>query len=590
MDRFQQRAKASQILPKKKEKIFLAKRKSEIEPTQTFGKNYVTKKSCTINDHEMRSEGLLLDKKEDEYHVRNIKLRARIRLKDGRPEPFDTIVRNFSLALDFGMDPEPPFKICLGLSYAKLEDVAHDVTAFHKSSGTTNNFAQEFWKNMIIVLHNELELAKATEDKERIKERGLSTHVVCAKAKQIHAHLEEDVSLILQDKTTQDYSEIENEISNQLERGSLQDPDYWLAILEKIGIHRARARLTEIHDELFCRFLEKRHEEGINAEENPMIVKTEKQTVTKWPVNETIDAKDYICTSYNKNYSTHTVGETATIERLAKVSPDHNFSDGEVMDPEQDLQELTLLRSQLANQSGYTFRSATKSGATPLTGDIAYRAMLADPQSLTKSHSTFRTSTVEEFCKAPFKNNETSRTQVEPLEIGDETYIPVQYKEMRKCYATGNKSCVKMEDEELNNMNEAQHQAQIYWWHDKYRPRKPKYFNRVHTGYEWNKYNQTHYDSDNPPPKVVMGYKFNIFYPDLIDKTKAPEYYIEKDPDSKDGSTCIIRFHAGAPYEDIAFKLVNKNWDTAPKKGFRCMFERCVLHLYFNFMRLRYRR
>ena len=58
----------------------------------------------------------------------------------------------------------------------------------------------------------------------------------------------------------------------------------------------------------------------------------------------------------------------------------------------------------------------------------------------------------------------------------------------------------------------------MYWWHEKYRPRKPKYFNRVHTGYEWNKYNQTHYDHDNPPPKVVQGYKFNIFYPDLIDK------------------------------------------------------------------------
>jgi len=91
--------------------------------------------------------------------------------------------------------------------------------------------------------------------------------------------------------------------------------------------------------------------------------------------------------------------------------------------------------------------------------------------------------------------------------------------------------------------------SQVYWWHDKYRPRKPKYFNRVHTGYEWNKYNQTHYDHDNPPPKIVQGYKFNIFYPDLVDKTKAPTYFIEKDGDSTE--TCIIRFHAGPPYEDI---------------------------------------
>lgn len=70
--------------------------------------------------------------------------------------------------------------------------------------------------------------------------------------------------------------------------------------------------------------------------------------------------------------------------------------------------------------------------------------------------------------------------------------------------------------------------AQVYWWNEKYRPRKPKYFNRVHTGYEWNKYNQTHYDHDNPPPKVVQGYKFNIFYPDLIDKAEAPTYTLDK--------------------------------------------------------------
>ena len=45
---------------------------------------------------------------------------------------------------------------------------------------------------------------------------------------------------------------------------------------------------------------------------------------------------------------------------------------------------------------------------------------------------------------------------------------------------------------------------QSYEWSDKYRPRKPRYFNRVHTGFEWNKYNQTHYDFDNPPPKIVQ--------------------------------------------------------------------------------------
>merc|ERR1712037_832006 len=104
---------------------------------------------------------------------------------------------------------------------------------------------------------------------------------------------------------------------------------------------------------------------------------------------------------------------------------------------------------------------------------------------------------------------------------------------------------------------------QTYEWSDKYRPRKPRYFNRVHTGYEWNKYNQTHYDQDNPPPKVIQGYKFNIFYPDLIDKNVSPTFYIER----IDEDTATIRFHAGPPYEDVAFRIVNRDWESSHRKG-----------------------
>lgn len=50
------------------------------------------------------------------------------------------------------------------------------------------------------------------------------------------------------------------------------------------------------------------------------------------------------------------------------------------------------------------------------------------------------------------------------------------------------------EEEEPFNMEEAIARPTSYNWDDKYRPRKPRYFNRVHTGYEWNKYNQTHYE------------------------------------------------------------------------------------------------
>jgi hypothetical protein len=86
---------------------------------------------------------------------------------------------------------------------------------------------------------------------------------------------------------------------------------------------------------------------------------------------------------------------------------------------------------------------------------------------------------------------------------------------------------------------------------------------------------------------MVQGYKYNIFYPDLVDKSKIPVYTIEKDGDS-DG-TCIIKFHAGLPYEDVAFRIVNREWEYSHKKGYMCAFQHGTLQLYFNFKRYRYR-
>lgn len=133
-------------------------------------------------------------------------------------------------------------------------------------------------------------------------------------------------------------------------------------------------------------------------------------------------------------------------------------------------------------------------------------------------------------------------------------------------------------EEEVSTLSKPQ-------WANKHRPRKPRYFNRVQMGYEWNKYNQTHYDHDNPPPKVVQGYKFNIFYPDLIDKSKAPTYRIERENGRKRGQsfapageedTCLIRFISGPPYEDLAFRIVDKEWDYSAKRerGFRSSFDK----------------
>ena len=157
------------------------------------------------------------------------------------------------------------------------------------------------------------------------------------------------------------------------------------------------------------------------------------------------------------------------------------------------------------------------------------------------------------------------------------------------------------EDEEVFAGEEQVETKSAHLWNGKYRPRKPRYFNRVQMGYEWNKYNQTHYDHDNPPPKVVQGYKFHVFYPDLIDPTKAPTYKISREGGRKKGETlapageedtCIIRFMSGPPYEDIAFRIVDRDWDYSAKheRGFKSTFEKGILTLHFSFKKVYYRK
>jgi hypothetical protein len=51
-----------------------------------------------------------------------------------------------------------------------------------------------------------------------------------------------------------------------------------------------------------------------------------------------------------------------------------------------------------------------------------------------------------------------------------------------------------------------------------------------------------------------------------------------------------IRFSAGAPYEDIGFKIINKEWEHSRRFGFKSTFERGVLRLWFQYKRYKYRR
>ena len=86
---------------------------------------------------------------------------------------------------------------------------------------------------------------------------------------------------------------------------------------------------------------------------------------------------------------------------------------------------------------------------------------------------------------------------------------------------------------------------------------------------------------------ALIGYKFNIFYPDLIDKSSTPNYSIIKEEGNDE--TVIIKFVAGPPYEEAAFRIVNKEWEYGHKRGFRSSFVKGILKLHFRFKKIIFR-
>ena len=162
-------------------------------------------------------------------------------------------------------------------------------------------------------------------------------------------------------------------------------------------------------------------------------------------------------------------------------------------------------------------------------------------------------------------------------------------------------------------------------------------------GYDWNQYNKKHYDTDNPPPKTVQGYKFNVrslslrnewelnvTFLDLLSRSDRQEQnsvvqFGENSPFLRSSPCCVsllcrlsVKTIENSPFsnfmlvlrmrsvqltvwhwwslptvlsiQDIAFKIVSKEWDYSYKHGFRCHFQNGIFQLWFHFRKWKYRR
>ncbi|EEB15484.1 paramyosin, putative [Pediculus humanus corporis] len=322
----------------------------------------------------------------------------------------------------------------------------------------------------------------------------------------IHQSVVSDVASVFKGKTASQLEALQQQIESKITcKTDGIDIGYWESLLSQLKAHMARARLRDRHQDNLRHKLEMlKAEQGVAA-----------------------TGEDY-----------EDADQLNTIKQEPNYESDEDDSEHS-QESEKDEQDIV---NDMLNECFADYESG------------GYSPKYLNPSDL--EPGTLVTTEEDDTQRLEFSRNQVLGTgqRVENILTAEERVL---HQEARR----------GMTSDEVEFSVESALDTQMYLWSDKYRPRKPRYFNRVHTGFEWNKYNQTHYDMDNPPPKIVQGYKFNIFYPDLIEKNSTPEYYLTTCSDNRDFA--VLRFHAGPPYEDIAFKIVNREWEYSYKRGFR---------------------
>ncbi|XP_077369142.1 splicing factor Cactin [Festucalex cinctus] len=484
---------------------------------------------------------------EDNFHLHQAKLRSKIRIRDGRAKPIDLLAKYISAEDDdLAVEMHEPYTFLNGLTVTDMDDLLEDIKVYMELEQGKN---VDFWRDMTTITEDEISKLRKLEASGKgpgDRRDGINTAV------------SSDVQTVFKGKTYSQLQALHLNIETKIRAGgSNLDIGYWESLLQQVRVYMARARLRERHQDVLRQKLFKlKQEQGVDSEPLFPIVKEE-------PLGDAPAARSGESTSEEPGQSSSPSSQNKAPagEDGPSTSSAGHAERGEKKDEEEkgEEAEAVLTEEDLIQQSQAEYDSGRYSPALLATAELPL-----DTHTISPEEDAHRL--------------QLARRQLQVTGDASES---------------AEDAFVRRAKEGMGN-DEAQFSVEIpvtgkmYLWADKYRPRKPRFFNRVHTGFEWNKYNQTHYDFDNPPPKIVQGYKFNIFYPDLINKRSTPQYFLEPSPDNKDFG--ILRFHAGPPYEDIAFKIVNREWEYSHRHGFRCQFANGIFQLWFHFKRYRYRR
>ncbi|KAJ1978561.1 hypothetical protein H4R34_003161 [Dimargaris verticillata] len=472
------------------------------------------------------------DSREEEFHLKQARMRSEIRIKENRAKPIDVLAMNLRLAneempddeeVGIEVDINEPFTICEDLPLAELQELIEEIRFYLSVEKAGNNVM--FWECLLTVCQDKLH--QQTQRQPQQQQASFSDPL---------GPLADRVHAMFDGKSQPELVAVRDQIERKLASREPLDVEYWEQLLQVLKVYMAKETLREMHQLLLEKRLtqlrDKQLREALRDQED---LEAELDMATEQPPESSGEPT--------------TDAQSTGADQLSELAPDAQAT----------------VSAAAASPKLYAQLTAHDQDVPVLTVTENRAQLLASRRQVVQQRFVAKKDYIPRHLMAGADGDQDLSNMLFKAEASKGMGV----------------------DEEMYSL-EANLANVTYLWQDKYRPRKPRYFNRVRIGYVWSKFNRAHYDVDNPPPKVVQGYKFNIFYPDLIDKSQAPTYVVEPDPDSEE--TVFLRFKAGPPYEDLAFRIINKEWEYSRRFGFRSVFDRGVLKLYFWFKRLHYRR
>jgi len=184
------------------------------------------------------AEAVQLERKEEEFHLKQAMERSTIRLKEGRAKPIDILYQNLNASLaEFDLSMTDPTVVFAGLSLKELQvrgclrprsqsfrpsgEIAarfrvglvgylpsprapsplsqalrDDITSH--ASLADNDTHRQFWRSLLVLAEAELKDAKASLDRERARARGATDGFA---AGGLHVSVDDDVKSMMVGKT-----------------------------------------------------------------------------------------------------------------------------------------------------------------------------------------------------------------------------------------------------------------------------------------------------------------------------------------------------------------------------------------------------